>query len=197
MEKSKDPLWFEDLNSIFIKGKRPGPTPSLGALIVTVPIDSIMLSVEDMIDEFSPPIEYYRAGWTFVSRSILAGMEDSVYLENIVDAISGKTPFTDVPGEMDPEAFFVGVSFVAEAADLRLPGHGTRCTVLCMRDDRQNVVEWMRSSQTWLTGNCRNKEIPYASLEGKDVIEIVRCEDSDSSKRSIYNVIYRCKEANS
>lgn len=129
MEKSKDPLWFEDLNSVFVKGKRPGPTPSLGALIVTAPIDSIMLPVEDMIGKFALSIEYYRAGRALVSRTISAGMEDSVYLENIVDVICGKTPFTNVPGEMSPEAFFIGVSLVAERADLRLPGHGARFTV--------------------------------------------------------------------
>ena len=129
MEKSKDPLWFEDLNSVFVKGKRPGPTPFLGALIVTVPIDSIMLPVEDMFGKFAPSIEYYRAGRALVSHTILAGMEDPVYLENIVDVICGKTPFTNVPGEMSPEAFFIGVSLVAERADLRLPGRGARFTV--------------------------------------------------------------------
>ena len=129
MEKSKDPLWFEDLNSVFVKGKRPGPTPFLGALIVTVPIDSIMLPVEDMFGKFAPSIEYYRAGRALVSHTISAGMEDPVYLENIVDVICGKTPFTNIPGEMGPEAFFVGVSLVAERADLRLPGRGARVTV--------------------------------------------------------------------
>lgn len=130
MEKSKDPLWFEDLNRDFVKGKRPGPTPSLGALIVTVPIDSIMLSVEDMIGKFPPSSEYYRAGRAFVSRVISAGMEDSVYFEKIMDVICGETPFTNIPGEMGPGAFFVGVSLVAERADLRLPEHSTRCTVV-------------------------------------------------------------------
>lgn len=93
---------------------------------MTVPIDSVVLSVEDMIDECRFGREYQRAGRAFVREALSAGMENSIDLQNIMDATCRETPYADVAVEMVPEAFFVGVMLVAEGADLRLPRHSTQ-----------------------------------------------------------------------
>ena len=79
-----------------------------------------------MIDECRLGREYQRAGRAFVCQVLPAGMENSIDLQNIMDAICRETPYADVAVEMVPEAFFVGVMLVAEVADLRLPRHSTQ-----------------------------------------------------------------------